>query len=182
MTTPHPRYGIGIDLCTSNCAVGLWNPRETRRTVPLTQLESPGHLVSQDLLPPCLYLPLEGEVSSDTGCLPWKTEFSGVVSGVFAHKRGALLPERYISSAKSWLCCEAVDRRAALLPWESSLATKLSPVDCSRLLLDHLRAAILASYPHAHEEAEWVLTVPASFDEVARLLSIERGQSRGDLN
>lgn len=173
------QYGIGIDLGTSNCAVGLWDPKEPSHTVPLVQLESPGHQVTQALLPSSLYISLDGELTPETGRLPWQTAFTGIVGGEFARKRGALLPERYIASSKSWLCCDAVDRTAPILPWESPVATKLSPVDCAKLFLEQLRESVVAFRPQALQEAEWVLTVPASFDEVARTLTVEAAQAVG---
>lgn len=176
-TTPH--YGIGIDLGTSNCAVGIWDPTQTDRTVPLIQLESSDRQVTSDLLPSCLYIPMEGEFAAEAGRLPWQAERPAFVGGEYARKRGSLLPDRYISSSKSWLCCDAVDRTAALLPWESPVFPKLSPVACARAFLDHLKQAVLASKPEALQEAEWVLTVPASFDEVARTLTVEAAQSVG---
>ena len=179
MSLPHPLYGIGIDLGTSNCAVGLWDPTQDLHTIPIVQVESPDQLVTQTVLPSCLYIPIEGEIAPEAGLLPWESKFSGIVAGTFARKRGALLPERYIASSKSWLCCEAIDRTAPILPWESPIATHLSPVDCARVFLGHLRESILLAKPHALEEAEWVLTVPASFDEAARTLTVEAAQSVG---
>ncbi len=39
--------------------------------------------------------------------------------GVYARDQGAKVPHRLVSSSKSWLCHAGVDRRGAILPWES---------------------------------------------------------------
>jgi hypothetical protein len=179
--TMRQRYGIGIDLGTSNCAIGYWNPHAPHEghTIPIEQWESPGNLVKKPLLASCLYLPPAGEVSTEDGQLPWQEEYPGYLVGEFARKRGALSPERYIASSKSWLCCEAVDRTQPILPWESSLASKLSPKACAQILLEHLKQAIHQRHPQFSLETEVVLTVPASFDEGARILTVQAAIAAG---
>jgi hypothetical protein len=86
-----------------------------------------------------------------------------------------------IVSAKSWLSHSGVDRTAAILPWSApSEVRKMSPVDASARLLRH----ILASWNFAHPDAplekqEVVITVPASFDAVARSLTVTAARQAG---
>jgi molecular chaperone DnaK (HSP70) len=74
-----------------------------------------------------------------------------------------------------------VDRSAPILPWgASSDVTKISPIDASALLLTHLAQA----WNFAHADAplasqEVIITVPASFDEVARGLTVNAARRAG---
>jgi hypothetical protein len=90
-----------------------------------------------------------------------------------------------VVSSKSWLSHDAVDRRAAILPWRLDASDdeeleRISPVEASTLLLRHLRRAWDDAHPHAplHEQ-DVVLTVPASFDAVARQLTVEAAVQAG---
>ncbi len=109
------------------------------------------------------------------------------MAGVLAREQGALLPGRQVSSAKSWLCHDAVDRRAKLLPWGAEPPEPMvSPVEASARYLTHLRnawnhssAAASAGAEMRFENQEIVLTVPASFDEEARELTVEAAHLAG---
>ena len=92
-----------------------------------------------------------------------------------------MVPGRLISSAKSWLCHSGVDRTAALLPWHGAAdVQRLSPVEVSARYLAHVRAAWDARFPqHPLAEQDFVLTLPASFDEVARELTIKAAALAG---
>ena len=100
---------------------------------------------------------------------------------MLARDAGVRLPGRRAASAKSWLCHDGVDRTADLLPWHGDPdVTRLSPVEASSRYLGHLRAA----WDHAHgdhplREQDVVITLPASFDEVARELTIAAAKSAG---
>jgi hypothetical protein len=85
-----------------------------------------------------------------------------------------------IASAKSWLCHPGVDRHAAILPWGESEGPKLSPVTAQAQVLSHIRQA----WDHEHEDAPFIdqevlVTVPASFDEAARELTLQAAQAAG---
>jgi molecular chaperone DnaK (HSP70) len=109
--------------------------------------------------------------------------------GTFARDRGAELPHRLVSSAKSWLCNPAIDRTAQVLPFrgaqrelETEMAggERVSPVNASARYLAHLRAA----WDDAHEDApadeqDVLVTVPASFDAVARELTVVAAREAG---
>lgn len=183
---------IGIDLGTSNSTVCVASPdtAEPLRTVPLRQVQGPGVIMTDPLLPSVLYLPTEAEASSSSFSLPWSTFSTEPVIGRFAREQEARTPDRVIRSAKSWLCNPAIDRRAPILPWHlgesPSVAShaRLSPFDASRQVLEHLRRAAEA---WAHEEGlgasmrtvSPVVTVPASFDEVARQLTHDAAIAAG---
>jgi molecular chaperone DnaK (HSP70) len=107
------------------------------------------------------------------------TEIRPVI-GELARNQGARMASRMIASAKSWLCHPGVDRQAAILPWGDSDGPKLSPVAAQALILGHVRDA----WDHAHPDAafaaqEILVTVPASFDEAARELTLQAAAKAG---
>lgn len=175
---------VGIDLGTTNCALASARLEEgasaTVHDFPVPQLIRIGQTGPQPLLPSFLYSTGEHELPAGAATLPWG-DSPGFVVGEFARWQGARVPGRLISSAKSWLCHPGVDRSAAILPWGAPPEVcKLSPTDASAMLLRHLAQA----WDHAHPEAplreqEVVITVPASFDEVARSLTVAAAQRAG---
>ncbi len=177
------RYVVGIDLGTTNSAVAYADATDPeRRVVPLAvpQLVSEGTLAERPTLPSFLYVGGEHEVAPGALVLPWdRTRHYAV--GELARIQGARVPGRLISSAKSWLCHGGVDREAAILPWSAADdVAKLSPVDASARYLLHLREAWHQRFPeHPLEAQDIILTVPASFDEVARELTVEAAHRAG---
>lgn len=181
-------YIIGIDLGTTNCAVSCVNRSknpESRKIelFQVAQLSGAGELTSSPVLPSFLYLPGEYEISKDALKLPWATQEDNF-SGIYARELGSKIPSRLVSSAKSWLCHGKVDRFSSILPWGSPQAIqKLSPVDASAAYLKHIRQAW---NNQKKDDAELFLenqfltvTVPASFDEVARDLTVEAAKRAG---
>lgn len=172
---------IGIDLGTSNTVVAVAE-RTTARVVPLDQYTDVGETRALPQLPSVLYhaLPEESFVGSDAS---W-------VVGAHARKRSAEVPERVITSAKSWLCHPGVDRTAAILPWVSRRdsddeveenVTRLSPVDASAAILRQVKHGLAHAKVPLEEDTTVVVTVPASFDQVARQLTVEAAR-RAELN
>src|SRR5690606_36211893 len=112
--------------------------------------------------------------------LPWDPDRTYVV-GAYAREQGARSRSRLVASAKSWLSHAGVDRREAILPWGApEEVEKVSPVGASARYLAHLREA----WDHLHPdlplaEQDLVLTVPASFDAVARELTVEAARAAG---
>ena len=181
-----PRYIVGIDLGTTNIALsyvdlmGEGDLGGTVQDLQIAQLVAPGEIGEKQLLASNLYLLAEPELAAGVGKLPWG-EPDHIV-GSFAQVRGAQVPARLISSAKSWLCHAGVDRTAPILPWGSSGAgiRRLSPVDASAHYLRHLAAVWARAFPEApFADQEIVLTVPASFDEVARALTVAAARAAG---
>ena len=189
------RYLIGIDLGTTNSAVAFVDTSESTneatssgiRVFEVAQLTGPGEVRAVPLLPSFLYFPTEDEISSGTVSLPWGEHPSSIV-GMMARDQGALVPGRQVSSAKSWLCQSAIDRRASILPREAEPPEPMvSPVEASARYLMHLRSAWNhgrtaedANDPQQlFENQEIVLTVPASFDEEARELTVEAAREAG---
>ena len=178
-----PRFFIGIDLGTTNSAVAFVDATDTSRTIQqfaIPQLISEAHIAAQPALPSFLYLAGEHEIALGALALPWDAQRHFAV-GEFARIQGARVPGRLVSSAKSWLCHGGVDRSARILPYGAPEDVgKISPVEASARYLGHLREA----WDHHHPDAplaqqDIILTVPASFDEVARELTLAAAEQAG---
>ena len=146
------------------------------------QLVAPGETLARRLLPSNAYLPGEHELPAEATRLPWGG--GPPIVGELAKLQGARVPGRMVASAKSWLCHAGVDRTAKILPWGAPEGVKrISPVTTSALYLGHLRAAWDDAHPDGPLSAQdVVLTVPASFDEVARELTVQAAKDAGLLH
>jgi molecular chaperone DnaK (HSP70) len=178
-----PKFSIGIDLGTTNCAMAFeaLESNQSRSEVFLvSQWETLTGFSEAATLPSFLYLPQENEAAQLFGQGP---EREGWIPGRLARKQAVELPGRVVHSAKSWLCHHAVDRDAAFLPWRSDeipVEKRISPIRASALLLEYLRAAWDAKFPgHPFDLQEITITVPASFDAVAQRLTLEAARQAG---
>lgn len=181
------RYVVGIDLGTTNCALSYAEPGLEEPAVisfGVLQLVEAGTTEERPTLPSFYFQPTEHDFEDGALALPWAEGDAGFCVGALARDHGAKRPRRLVSSSKSWLCHGGVDRRAAILPWdtEDEPVDKLSPIAVARTFLEHLRAA----WDHSElgQEAplnaqEIYLTVPASFDAVARELTVEAAAEAG---
>ena len=185
------KYIIGIDLGTTHCVLAYTQPGASEdeessiRVFRVSQMSNPGELKAQPLLPSFVFLPGPHDVPEGSLALPWNPEQRDLVVGGFARDRGAELPHRLVSSAKSWLCHSGVNPTEPLLPWDSPPdVRRISPVEASARLLEHLRSAwnheMAADDPEVRlEHQDIYLTVPASFDAVARELTVQAARLAG---
>lgn len=180
------RYSLGIDLGTTHCALS-WVDTEAsdgeqvaQGVLPIPQLTGPGSVEDKPLLPSFLYLPHESELAPGDLGLPW-ADGQNYAVGEFARTRGAATPIRLVASAKSWLCHPGVDRRGPILPAEAPAEVeRVSPLEASVRYLSHLKAAWNQAHPEApFEQQQVTVTIPASFDPVARELTAEAAQAAG---
>jgi len=176
---------VGIDLGTTNSAVAFVDTRRGGRVqmFRVPQLTAPGLVEPYPVLPSFLFFPDAHELESGALSTPWAPRPDAIV-GVLARERGAAAPARHVASAKSWLAHPAVDRRAAILPWGETPGPKISPVDASARYLSHIRdswnTAVASSDTACRLERQTiVLTVPASFDEAARELTLRAASDAG---
>ena len=181
-------HSIGIDLGTTNSALAFTEIAESQTTeqmqpvqlASIPQLTNANEVGAEPLLPSFLYIPGERDFAAGATALPWNPKPAYVV-GKLAQRRGAEVSSRLVSSAKSWLSYSAVDRTAAMLPWKAAEGlARISPLDASTEYLRHLRAA----WDHEHPEApfdkqEVLVTIPASFDAIARELTQRAAESAG---
>ncbi len=171
---------LGIDLGTSNSALACASGDTSAvQLLSVTQVLGPNSIGEQKVLPSALYIPQEGEFEKKSFVLPWEKKDGDCVVGQFAREHGAKVPDRLVTSAKSWLCNVHVDHHSAILPWGSAITQgKLSPLEASRRYLEHLRSVYTAQ-GNAIADTFTVLTVPASFDEAARSLTHEAAKMAG---
>ncbi len=185
------RFVVGIDLGTTNSALAYADTRDATadtpapiRTLAIPQVIGLNDVGERPVLPSFLYLPASREFPEKATDPPWKST-GDRVTGTFAREHGAKVPGRLVSSAKSWLSHPGVDRRSAILPWTApGDLTRISPVEASSAYLAHLRDAwnhVIAGKTAADrlEHQDVFLTVPASFDAVARELTVEAARAAG---
>ncbi|MGA3025955.1 MAG: Hsp70 family protein [Bryobacteraceae bacterium] len=162
---------IGIDLGTTNSALAYVDPVEAEdadfppiHILPIPQNVAQNQAEALRTLPSFLY------IGDD------KTYI-----GTHAREQGALVPTRSVHSAKSWLSNPDVDRTAKILPWDAQEGGRvLSPVDVSTEILRAIRDAWNDARPEQPLAAQdVVLTVPASFDEEARELTVQAAREAG---
>jgi len=161
---------IGIDLGTTNSALAWIDPADAEDTsfppihiFDIPQLVAAGRIEPRRTLPSFLYLE------------------DGNPVGVYAREQGAIVPTRMVHSAKSWLSNPDVDRTAKILPWDAGESGRvMSPVEVSARLISTMRDAWDANGRFGLlREQEIVLTVPASFDEEARELTVQAAHDAG---
>jgi molecular chaperone DnaK (HSP70) len=157
---PEVKPVIGIDLGTTNCALAF-TCGESVEQFAIPQLVHPGEVREESLLPSFVFL-----------------DPAGPIVGVLAQKKGLENAGRLVASAKSWLSHAGVDREAAILPPNAPEGIgKISPVEASQRYLIHLREAWNQAHPSEPFDSHQVLvTVPASFDEVARELTLKAAE------
>src|SRR5438093_2663694 len=178
------RFVVGIDLGTTNSAVCYIDTADARwqvHTLAIPQMVAPGESEARETLPSFHYEAAAGEFSKGALRLPWDTTEPRYTVGIFARDHGATVPGRLIASVKSWLCHSGVDRTAAILPWHgTSDVERLSPVAVSSRYLAHIAAAWNTRFPEQPLHSQEVtLTVPASFDAVARELTVAAARQAG---
>ena len=175
---------VGIDLGTTHTVVAYTeadksNSNQTIKIFQIEQLIAPGEVASRPLLPSVRYHPAEGELSAAD--LSFSPAGEKAVIGEAARLLGAKTQGRFVSSAKSWLSHPSVDHTAEILPWGSSNEIqKVSPLNASASYLAHIRTVWGHKFPDAPlEKQSIVITVPASFDEAARSLTLEAAKIAG---
>lgn len=202
------RFVVGIDLGTTNCACSYVDLDRLERgegtaieTFLIPQGVAPNVAEERDVLPSFFARTpnppvLDWETSEQrrdfslkgrAGLAPKDGKY-GVV-GTLARDYGAVETDSFVSSAKSWLCHSGVDRGAPILPWSVGSASehegdsprrRWSPVEISSFYIRHIRAAWNAKRPDFPlETQDVVLTIPASFDETARMLTLEAAKLAG---
>jgi molecular chaperone DnaK (HSP70) len=180
------KYVVSIDLGTTNTVMAYAEAGGAGiRLFDIDQLTAPGEIGTAALLPSLRYHPAQGELAEGELQLPWRRDdvagLQQVVVGRLARKLGAQVPGRLVASAKSWLSHPQVDRTAPILPWGAEAdVDKVSPVAASASYLAHLRGSWNTRFPaHPLEQQQIVLTIPASFDEGARALTLEAARMAG---
>ncbi len=185
------RYLIGIDLGTTHCAMAYADTREASpipRLFPIDQLVAPGEVARLPLFASCRYHPHPEEYRPEDLALPWSRGDDGLPEPVAPLIQGALARQlsgktlgRSVTSAKSWLSHSQVDREAEILPWGADPeVSKVSPVMATAGYLRYLRQCWDWHHPdHPLKDQYLILTVPASFGEDARQLTLQAAEIAG---
>ncbi len=183
------RFVIGMDLGTTNCVLSFIDLEQDEKGIELfkvPQIESPGEIREHKLLPSFIYLPTAKEKEGGGFAMPWDP-FGERVVGKWARIRGAEVPGRLVASAKSWLCHKGVDRTGPILPIDAAGdVQKLSPIVATATFLRHFKAAWNHTVGKENganlEDQKVYITIPASFDAVARDLTVQAATSAGISN
>lgn len=188
MISEDKRYIIGIDLGTTNSAVSYVDlkaegPQARRiKRFPIPQMTGPGEVTRMPVLPSFFYIPGEYDIPTESLNPEWCTPEGNLV-GAYARDHGAKVPARLVSSAKSWLCHSNADRQAPILPYGAGREIrKISPVAATAAYLNHIRMAWNRGHVEDDSQLEQqlvIVTVPASFDEVARELTVQAAAAAG---
>ena len=177
------RYLVGIDLGTTNSVV-YYIDRETSAkkivNFAISQVTALGEVEKCVTLPSFIYLPSTQEQASGNFALPWNPSLKEVV-GTFASYSSSETPLKVVSSSKSWLCSDNMDRLSAFLPVGNQRSDGgLSPVAGAKAILNHIVSAWNFEFPDSPLcDQEVMVTVPASFDAVARELTLEAANQVG---
>ncbi|MGR8978920.1 MAG: Hsp70 family protein [Gammaproteobacteria bacterium] len=182
MQIPSRQFSVGIDLGTTHTVVAYAKIDDSDSAIEIFQIEqlvAPGQVAARELLPSVRYHPAEGELSDAD--LLFSPAGDSAVIGEAARVLGAKTKGRFVTSAKSWLSHPSVDHSAEILPWGAAGdVAKISPVNASAGYLSHIRTVWGYRFPDAPlANQDIVITVPASFDEEARALTLEAAKLAG---
>lgn len=182
MSETKEKISIGIDLGTTNSVLSYCDSSSDILVFNVPQLVAPGEIAKKRLLPSFIYFPTKAEKDSGDLRLPWDP-FGERVVGEYARQRGAETSGRLVSSSKSWLSFSGVDRTKAILPVDAAEdCPKISPVVAAAIFLRHLKASWnydLGKSLGELKDLDVTITIPASFDAVARDLSVQAARSAG---
>lgn len=176
------QFVVGIDLGTTNIVVSYCSLTENDSTLnifPIPQLTSPGQIEALPMLPALRYH-FDVEVDESTARLPWgidpiNQQLPKAIIGKYAQDLGNKAPTRLVSSAKSWLGYRGESNAEINLPDQAGdEVNTCTPLEASAGFLAYIAAAWDHAFPTAklHEQMV-IITVPASFDDIARALTIE---------
>ncbi|RBP84815.1 heat-shock protein Hsp70 [Marinomonas rhizomae] len=181
-TASRSSYRVGIDLGTTNCVVSYvpaYGQAEPE-LLPIPQVMADGSVQELTHLPSAIYVLASDEIGKIDPVLPWRHHDKERIVGAGALTLGQRRAGQLVQSAKSWLSHRQVDRRSAILPWASEFPKKLSPLEASKVLLLHIKQSWNHRFAEAPLESQSIaLTLPASFDEEARALTLEAAKLAG---
>ena len=96
------RFSVAIDLGTSNSAIAIADLESGEtRIIDISQTLGPNQIGEMPTLPSAVYIPHAEEFPEGSFPLPWNDCGERTIIGQFARERGALVPDRVATSAKS---------------------------------------------------------------------------------
>lgn len=180
---------IGIDLGTTHCACYYIETQGEAKTFiqrfTIFQAIEEGLSQESGLLASYLYFPCKTKEAElfESSKMTWNKAEDNLIIGQFAKELYFQRPKQGIASAKSWLSHGGIDRKEPFLPLQGE-GEKISPFEASYFLIEHLKQAWNRKYAKhdpaaAMEQQQVVITVPASFDEGARNLTLQAAKLAG---
>ncbi|XOV78827.1 MAG: Hsp70 family protein [Aestuariibacter sp.] len=176
------KYVIGVDLGTTNIVVSyskVADDNGAQTVFPIKQLVAPGQIQALPMLPALRYH-YTSELTEEQVRLPWQLDnynasLPAAVIGRYAAELGSRNPQRLVVSAKSWLSFRAESNSEIQLPDKADeQIDTITPMESTASYLNYLRSAWDHEFPEApFTQQSIVVTVPASFDDMARALTIE---------
>jgi molecular chaperone DnaK (HSP70) len=166
---------LGIDLGTTNCSLA-YSRGELVEDFAILQAVGEDLFEKRYQLPSYAFLTTPEEAPSFAS-YPYFKEL-GSVCGHYARSLCERRSGRVVQSAKSWISLSNTNSCNRILPFslQQSGIARISPAEASALYLKHIRLAFPGGFP---ADAAVVVTVPASFDELARRLTIEAAELAG---
>ncbi len=173
---------IGIDLGTTNSSLAFSHGGIIENALV-------NQAVGEDLfkqcphLPSFLYLPPQKDLERFKHYPGF--EGLGAIAGTYARSLSTQLPGQVVQSAKSWISLSNENSQNRILPFkdhevagvreEGTQIHKLSPVEAQSAYLKQFKSQLHDLF----ESSNIVVTVPASFDEFARRLTLDSIESAG---
>jgi molecular chaperone DnaK (HSP70) len=162
---------IGIDLGTTNCSVAWSSDGGLVQDLKIHQVVGEGLFEEREHLPSYCYIPHSQEMEHIRDW-PHVQQFGAVV-GEFARRQSSSNASRVVQSAKSWISLSNENCENRILPiGKQGLFpedSKISPVEASSRYLTHIKNCL----PEGNKDSKVVVTVPASFDQVARKMTLK---------
>ena len=179
-------YSVGIDLGTTNCVIAAIDLKSNHGsypeviTIPIIQRIDEETIGHTNKLPSFLFYPTQNQKEA----LPqFDLDSEGWIIGMAAQTLGRKISGRLITSAKSWMCHNRADKKSPILPWGGSDdVEKISPLKATELILKHLKYSWDQSEVGKNaplEKQHLTITLPASFDQAARELTLEACANAG---
>jgi hypothetical protein len=182
------RYLVSIDLGTSQTLLAYFDQQHPELGVhllPIPQSVALGQQQALNYLPSLRYQWDAKTVAEHaTNTDPFGSQDPLLIHAYFgplAEQLGAQTQGHLISSAKSWLSQQHFDPSQPILPWAAaSGVSKLSAIEASASYLRYLLLAWQQQHPHFPlAQQQVVITLPASFDDVARLYTQQAAERAG---
>ena len=166
---------IGIDLGTTNCSVAI-SRGELVEDKGIFQAVGEDLFESRDQLPSYLYLVGESERSNFQN-YPFINDLPGVC-GLFAKQCSETQAPRVVRSAKSWISLANHNSTNKILPFTTQKESNqcLSAVEVQSAYLRQIRLSLNTVFESSEQV---VITVPASFSEFSRRLTLQSAEQAG---
>jgi len=191
MAKSNTDFIVGIDLGTTNIVVAYAPASGDGKLeiLPIPQLTAAGQVEALPSLAAVRYH-FGPEVAARDTRLPWTASslakhLPAAIIGAWAAQLGQRNPNRLVHSAKSWLSCcqQQLPQLPAAQPGQGKpreQVASVTPVEATASYLDYLVQTWRYAFPDQPLAKQQVyVTIPASFDDHARTLTLEAAKLAG---